>query len=71
MAEKTQPKSKVVKPKPAAVEPKEEKWVIAENKSATSLKGILAPGSTVKAEYFASGKDAFDALINKGVIVKG
>ena len=46
-------------------------YVVAEGKSVTSVKGILESGDSVCADYFVTGKKAFDVLVEKGVVVKG
>ncbi len=46
-------------------------WVVAEGKSITSKKGVLAPGNEVKEEYLGGGKKSFDALKKQKIVVKG
>lgn len=53
--------------------PKKPPFYVAPGKSLTSKKGILS-GDTeaeVKAEYFAGGKEALDAFVESGHVLKG
>ena len=43
-------------------------YELAKGKSLTTKKGIIGEGKEIKAEYLAGGKDALDALVEKGYI---
>lgn len=45
-------------------------YVIADGRSCTSKRGILAEGDPVSADDFVNGKDDFDRLIEDACIVK-
>ena len=46
-------------------------WVVAEGKSITSKKGILAPGDKVKVAYLSGGEKSFESLKKQKIVVKG
>lgn len=46
------------------------KYVVAEGKSITSLKGILGPGKKADASCFRGGQDVLDRFIKIGCVVK-
>lgn len=43
---------------------------VASGKSITSRRGILAPGDEIKADDLAGGKEALDAFVKSGHVVK-
>ena len=52
-----------------AAEPTEPVYVVAEGASITSKKGILGPGSEVKAQYFAhNGEEILNSLLDRGLV---
>ncbi|WNO24168.1 hypothetical protein Scuro_07 [Acinetobacter phage Scuro] len=52
-----------------AAEPTEPVYVVAEGASITSKKGILDPGSEVKAQYFAhNGEEILNSLLDRGLV---
>ncbi len=54
-------------------EVKKPPYYVAPGKSLTSLKGILSGDTAdeVKAEYLAGGKEAVDAFVKSGHVLKG
>lgn len=54
----------------AAKEEKLPPFSVASGKSITSRRGILAPGDEIKADDLAGGKDALDAFVKSGHVVK-
>lgn len=61
------------KAKGKKAKPKKPPFYVAPGKSLTSKKGILSGDNEaeVKAEYFAGGKEALDAFVESGHVLKG
>jgi len=54
----------------AKAEAKKKGFFIAEGKSMTSKKGILAPGAEVKPEFVSGGQETIDFHVKRGTIVE-
>jgi hypothetical protein len=63
--------SKKPAPKAKAAAPKAAVYKVAEGKALTSKKGILGPGSEVKAEDLPGGDEALQGLVKSKHVVKG
>ncbi len=56
--------------KKAKTKKKRPPFYVAQGKSVTSKKGILAEDEEIKAEYLAGGQDSLDALVESDTVVE-